>query len=120
MGDVMIRLRNVISVCAGLLIFAAACSGSPSGTSASPAQPSTNATPSPSSPASTSSPSPSATVRPAEFGAKVDNPWFPLAPGTTLVYKGVKDGETSIDRVVVTHETRVIGGATCIAVHDNL
>src|SRR5947209_2269587 len=32
---------------------------------------------------------------PAGFTARVDNPWFPLRPGTTFVYKGVKDGQPS-------------------------
>jgi len=27
------------------------------------------------------------------FSAHVDNPWFPLRPGTVYVYRGVKDGE---------------------------
>jgi hypothetical protein len=27
---------------------------------------------------------------PADFGRRVDNPWFPLRPGTTYVYRGTK------------------------------
>ena len=30
---------------------------------------------------------------PQQFAARVDNPWFPLLPGTTFVYRGAKDGE---------------------------
>ena len=32
----------------------------------------------------------------SEFGARVDNPWFPLAPGTEYVYRGLKDGRPPV------------------------
>jgi transglycosylase-like protein with SLT domain len=54
------------------------------------------------------------------FGARVDNPWFPLRPGTTYVYRGVKDGQPSRDVVTVTQRTRAIAGARCRAVRDRL
>jgi hypothetical protein len=54
------------------------------------------------------------------FSAHVDNPWFPLAPGTRWVYTGVKEGKHSRDVVVATHETRTIDGAPCVAVSDRL
>src|SRR3989441_2568257 len=54
------------------------------------------------------------------FSARVDNPWFPLRPGTTLVYRGVKDGKPSRDVVHVTGQTRRIAGVTCTAVADRL
>ena len=56
----------------------------------------------------------------ARFVRSVDNPWFPLAPGTTFVYRGVKDGEPSRDVVHVTGATRVIDGVRCTAVSDRL
>jgi hypothetical protein len=56
----------------------------------------------------------------AGFVASVDNPWFPLVPGTTFVYRGVKDGEPSRDVVHVTGRTRVIDGVRCTAVTDLL
>jgi hypothetical protein len=52
------------------------------------------------------------------FSAHVDNPWFPLAPGATYVYRGTKDGQASRDVVTVTHRTRLIHGARCVAVRD--
>ena len=52
------------------------------------------------------------------FVEVVDNPYFPLPVGRTLVYKGVRDGQTQTDRVRVTHRTKVIQGVTCIVVHD--
>jgi hypothetical protein len=54
------------------------------------------------------------------FSATVDNPWFPLTPGTTLHYTGVKDGAPSRDVVTVTRQTRIIDGASCVAVKDKL
>jgi hypothetical protein len=59
-------------------------------------------------------------VSPGPFSARVDNPWFPLRPGTTYVYRGVKDGEPARDVVTVTHQTRTIIGAPCVAVSDRL
>jgi hypothetical protein len=57
---------------------------------------------------------------PSRFVRTVDNPWFPLRPGTTFVYRGVKDGEPSRDVVRVTSGTRVIQGVRCIGVGDRL
>jgi hypothetical protein len=54
------------------------------------------------------------------FSARVDNPWFPLTPGTTYVYTGVKDGKPARDVVTVTHRVRTIAGAPCIGVSDRL
>jgi hypothetical protein len=50
----------------------------------------------------------------------VTNPWFPLAPGSVYVYHGVKDGDPSREVMTVTHRTRVIDGASCVAVRDLL
>jgi hypothetical protein len=57
---------------------------------------------------------------PHGFTAKIDNPWFPLKPGTTYRYAGIKDGRPSRDVVVVTHQVRTIQGAPCVAVSDRL
>jgi len=58
---------------------------------------------------------------PADFThGMVTNQWFPLKPGTRLVYHGTKDGGRSRDVVVVLHRTRVIQGVTCRAVWDRL
>ena len=54
------------------------------------------------------------------FVDRVDNPWFPLTPGTTLVYRGVKDGEPSRERVTVTNQTKLVNGARCAVVRDLL
>jgi len=54
------------------------------------------------------------------FSPRVDNPWFPLKPGTTYVYRGVKDGQPSRDVLTVTHKTKTIAGARCVVVNDRL
>jgi hypothetical protein len=59
-------------------------------------------------------------VDPKDFTANVDNAYFPLKPGTTYRYKGVKDGKPTIDVFAVTHKTRTILGVPCVVIHDRL
>ena len=54
------------------------------------------------------------------FSPNVTNAWFPLRPGSVYHYRGVKDGTPSRDVMTVTHRTRVIDGARCVAVSDLL
>ena len=54
------------------------------------------------------------------FVRGVDNPWFPLKPGTTFVYTGGKDGDRGRDVVTVTNRTKRIRGVNCTAVDDRL
>jgi hypothetical protein len=56
----------------------------------------------------------------AGFAPRVDNPWFPLSPGTTLVYRGAKDGKAARDVVKVLHTTKTIQGVRCTSVSDRL
>jgi hypothetical protein len=62
----------------------------------------------------------SAHSRPARFSAEVTNPWYPLLPGSTWVYRGVKDGEPSREVMRVTQRTKTIRGAPCVVVSDLL
>ena len=55
---------------------------------------------------------------PANFVSTIDNPYFPLPVGRTLVYQGVEDGQTQIDTVTVTSQTKVILGITATQVSD--
>lgn len=58
---------------------------------------------------------------PADFtpGAPVDNPYFPLSPGTVLSYSGeTPEGEVESNDVLVTSETREIAGVTATVVRD--
>src|SRR5436189_6168316 len=58
--------------------------------------------------------------RPGGFTTTIDNPWFPLKPGTTLIYKGVKDGKPQRDVFHVTTRTKVVHGARCVVVDDRV
>ncbi len=53
-------------------------------------------------------------------GHPIDNEWFPLTPGTTLVYKGQKDGKSGSDIFHVTHRTRMVAGVQATVVEDTL
>jgi hypothetical protein len=57
---------------------------------------------------------------PSSFSTRVNNPWFPLLRGTRWVYTGVKDGKPTRDIVMVTHQSKTIGGVPCVAVRDRL
>ena len=59
-------------------------------------------------------------IVPANFVATVDNPFFPLAPGTTFVYESQTPDGLEHDEFAVTHNTRVILGVTCTEVHDTV
>src|SRR5882757_9971889 len=60
------------------------------------------------------------TIRPELFGPNVDNPWFPLRPGTTYVYTGTKDGDPAIDVFAVSRKTQLIDGVRTRLVNDRL
>ena len=60
------------------------------------------------------------TIDPASFVSTVDNAYFPLVPGTVLVYEGTSDGEREVVTIHVTRETKQILGVTCIVVRDTV
>jgi hypothetical protein len=55
-----------------------------------------------------------------KFVKRIDNPWYPLKPGTTYIYTGRKDGKRGRDVVKVTSRTRKIKGVECTEVDDRL
>jgi hypothetical protein len=59
-----------------------------------------------------------ATLSPSDFVARVDNPWFPLQPGSEYRYRGVKDRTKTVDVAKVTHSTKRILGVDTTVVHD--
>jgi hypothetical protein len=59
-------------------------------------------------------------IRPADFSPRVDNRWFPLTPGRTLVYTGTKDGKKALDLFAATSRTRMIDGVRTRVVEDRL
>ena len=48
------------------------------------------------------------TLHPSDFVRRIDNPWFPLRPGTVYRYRGIKDGQPSREVLTVTSRTKVI------------
>jgi hypothetical protein len=58
------------------------------------------------------------TLGPSDFVARVDNPWFPLLPGSEWRYTGVKEGMKMVDRVTVPGRTKRILGVATTVVHD--
>jgi hypothetical protein len=59
-------------------------------------------------------------IDPANFVATVDNPYFPLTPGTRFVYEGQTAQGLEHDEFFVTHNTKLILGVTCVEVHDTV
>jgi hypothetical protein len=51
---------------------------------------------------------------------RVDNPWFPLKPGTKWSYRGMEDGDRTRDVMIATYRTRVIDGVVCRVVFDRV
>jgi hypothetical protein len=58
--------------------------------------------------------------RPSAFVPRVDNPWFPLTPGTVYVYRGLEGGLPSREVVTVTRSSVVIAGVRATPVQDNV
>jgi len=58
---------------------------------------------------------------PAAFThGRVDNPWFPLKPGTVTVFRGRDSGKSSRDVVFASYRTKVVDGVVCRVVDDRL
>jgi hypothetical protein len=57
---------------------------------------------------------------PSEFSKTIDNPYFPLPVGRTLVYRGAENGKSELDRMHVTGRTKKIAGITATVVSDNV
>ena len=55
-------------------------------------------------------------INPADFVKGITNPYLPLTPGTTLVYKSPDGSETV--RFQVTRETKMVLGVECVVVLD--
>jgi hypothetical protein len=113
---------RVSTVALGLLtVVSTQCiSSGGSGTSPSSPAPSASAT---SSSASSLAPihgkySPS--IDPANFVATIDNPYWPLKPGTAFHYEGVRGTTRQTDDEVVTHQTKQILGITSTVVRDTV
>ncbi|UCC73887.1 MAG: hypothetical protein JSV86_04820 [Gemmatimonadota bacterium] len=59
-------------------------------------------------------------IDPADFVSTIDNPYFPLEPGTTYSYSGETEDGRETGEVLVTSETRVVLGVTTLVVRDRV
>jgi hypothetical protein len=57
---------------------------------------------------------------PSNFVDRVDNPYFPLTPGSVWRYQGSKDGKRALDVMKVTTRTKMIAGVKATVVSDRL
>jgi hypothetical protein len=56
----------------------------------------------------------------ADFGGPIDNPLYPLVPGTTFHYESETEDGLETNDVIVTGDTRQILGITAVVVHDQV
>jgi hypothetical protein len=59
-------------------------------------------------------------IRSANFVDKIDNRYFPLAPGTAFHYRGYSGQTAQTDDMVVTRQTKRILGIRCTVVRDTV
>jgi len=59
-------------------------------------------------------------IDPSDFVLPVDNPYFPLEPGTTYRYEGIKEGRRAVDVFYVSNDTKMILGVANTVVVDKL
>jgi hypothetical protein len=119
------RLRRVAGALGLISVALAACgsSGTDGGGSAgSPSSSSESATPSPE--ARIEIPPVDGpydwTIDRTDFADRIDNPYFPLIPGTTLIYEGRSDGAHEVVTIEVTGKTKEILGVACVVVKDTV
>ena len=57
---------------------------------------------------------------PADFTTNIDNPYWPMRPGSHWVYRETENGETQRVDVTVLDRTKVLAGITARVVHDRV
>ena len=59
-------------------------------------------------------------ITPSNFTHIVNNPYFPLVPGTTSLFIEKEGRDKREIRTTVTHDTKMIMGVKCVIVHDTV
>ena len=60
-------------------------------------------------------------VDPADFTTEIDNPYWPMKPGSHWVYRETTaEGDVQRNDVIVTNETKPIMGIEAVVVHDTV
>ena len=98
------RIRIALTIATAMAVMATAAAGTSAG-SASPIL-------------SGAGPGWPKRLQASDFVRRVDNPYFPLRPGSLYRYRGVKEGERMVDIVRVAHGTKRILGVRTTVVHD--
>jgi hypothetical protein len=118
---------NSAKITATLLATAialSACGSSPTSQSPNTTSPPANAAADASTPASSALPAVDPNyhpvINPADFTTKVTNRYFPLTPGTTLIFDGIRDGKPMHTEMVVTKETKKIMGVDTLVIRDTV
>jgi hypothetical protein len=57
---------------------------------------------------------------PADFTTNIDNPYWPMRPGSHWVYREVENGETQRVDVTVTNQSKTLAGIEARVVHDRV
>ena len=57
---------------------------------------------------------------PSKFTTEIDNPYWPMRPGSHWVYSEVEDGEAQRVDVTALDRTKTLGGVTARVVHDQV
>ena len=59
-------------------------------------------------------------VDPANLVAAIDNPYYPLTPGTMMIFEGATDEGAERVETYVTYDTKRILGVDCVVVRDRV
>jgi hypothetical protein len=105
-------MRTSIAAVA-LLLAVSACGNDEPATSGAPSSPTSTAT-------SSAQPEFSLPPFPDAWADTVDNPWFPLTPGSRWTYRSTSSEGSQRDVVEVTDRTKVVDGVTATVVHDRV
>jgi hypothetical protein len=62
----------------------------------------------------------SPTIDPAAFSTTIDNPYFPMVPGTRTIYEAHTPDGLQQTTTEVTRDTKTIMGVTAVVVHDTV
>jgi hypothetical protein len=122
------RLVTSAAAALSLTVIAAACGGAPGGPASPPATGTSAAAPNPSAPApATPITGPmkitepySPTIDPSAFSTTIDNPYFPLTPGTRTIYEAATPEGRQRTTTEVTRDTKKIMGVGTVVVHDTV
>jgi hypothetical protein len=69
-------------------------------------------------PAGDSSKAYTVNIQPADFVDIVNNPYFPLSPGTKYIYEGKTEDDLERIEIEILYETREVMGVTATILHD--